>query len=401
MAESSLPVLSGLRVLDAGTTIAGPFAGTLLADLGADVISLEKPRVGDPIRAWFPMKDGISLWWKVSARNKRLITLDLSKSRGREIFLELVRVSDAVIENFRPGTFDRWGLSYETLAEANPGIIVVRISGYGQTGPYAKRPGYGTVAEAMSGIPSFTGFPGGPPTLSAYPFADMVAGTFGVVGLLSALRERESNDGRGQEVDVSLFESCFRLIESQVIGYDQLRAVKERKGNRFEEDSPRNAYESSDGAWIAISASSDQTFARLAAAISRPELAQDERFQDNIARIANNDELDRIIGQWIGARSAEEVMEAFERNDVVAGKIYSIADIFEDAQYRARNAIVSVADDDFGEVRMQDVFPRFSRSSTGVRWAGGTLGQHNAEIYADLLGMSAAEYEQLTEAGVC
>ena len=307
---SERQVLNGLRVIDAGTMVAGPFSGTLLADYGADVIKIEKPRQGDPMREWSPMKDGKSLWWKVTGRNKRLVTLDLAKPRGRELFLKLVSEADAVIENYRPGTFARWGLGYSELAAANPRIVLVHVSGYGQTGPYAERPGYGTVAEGISGIPSFTGFPDRPPTLSAFPLADCLAGVFATTSLLAAIYERDvAGTGVGQEIDVSLYEPVFRLAESQVIGYDQLGLIKQRRGNRFEEDSPRNAYETADQEWIAISASSDRTFGRLAAAIGRPELAEDARFIDNASRIANDAELDEIIAEWIRARPAEEVLK--------------------------------------------------------------------------------------------
>ena len=394
-------VLAGLLVLDAGTMVGGPFAGTLAADYGADVIKIEKPGAGDPIREWPPIKEGVSLWWKVTGRNKRLVTLDLRTERGRALFLRLVEKADAVIENFRPGTFARWGLSYEELARVNPRIVLVHVSGYGQTGPYAHRPGYGTVAEAMSGIPSFTGFPDKPPTLSAFPLADTLAATFALVGLLSAVYERDvAGSGRGQEVDVSLYEPVFRLAESQVIGYDQLGIVKQRRGNRLEEDSPRNAYATADGEWLTISASSDRTFARLAEAIGRPELALDPRFSDNASRIANDAELDGIIAAWMAARTADEIMDVLARREVVAGKVYDVEDIFEDPHFAAREDIVSVPDLDFGTVKMPGVFPRFSRSSCRVRWSGGRMGQDNDKVYGELLGLGQGELGELRAQGV-
>jgi crotonobetainyl-CoA:carnitine CoA-transferase CaiB-like acyl-CoA transferase len=384
--------MSGLRVIDAGTMVAGPFSGTLLADYGADVIKVEKPNQGDPIREWSPIKDGISLWWKVTGRNKRLVTLDLSKGKGREIFLRLVAEADAVIENYRPGTFARWGLGYEELAAVNPRIILLHVSGYGQTGPYAQRPGYGTVAEGISGVPSFTGFPDKPPTLSAFPLADCLAAVFGTMGLLAAIYERDvAGTGVGQEIDVSLYEPVFRLAESQVIGYDQLGIVKERRGNRLEEDSPRNAYGTADGEWITISASSDRTFGRLAAAIGQPELATDPRFADNASRIANDTELDEIVAAWIHVRTADDVLQTFEQADVIAGRIYTVKDIFEDPHYQARNDIVEVPDSDFGTVKMPGIFPKFSRGECQVRWPGGRLGQHNREVFTTLLGLSDDE----------
>jgi crotonobetainyl-CoA:carnitine CoA-transferase CaiB-like acyl-CoA transferase len=397
----SAGMLAGLRVLDAGTMIAGPFAGTLAADHGADVIKIEQPGAGDPIRGWSPRKDGVSLWWKVIARNKRLVTLDLSHPRGREVFLELVASADAVIENYRPGTFARWGLSYEELSAVNPRIVLVSVSGYGQTGPYASRPGYGTVAEAMSGLPSFTGFPDGPPTLSAFPLADSVAAVFALVGLLGAVYERDvRGSGRGQVVDVSLYEPLFRLVESQVIGYDQLGIVKARRGNRIEEDSPRNAYATADGEWIAISASSDRTFARLATAIGRPELPADPRYRTNADRIANDVELDAIVAAWMVERTAAEVMEQLERCDVVAGRVYTIVDALADPQYRARQTVVSVPDPDFGSVRMPGVVPGLSRTAGTVSWPGGRLGEHTDEVLHELAGLDEAGLAGLRAAGV-
>jgi crotonobetainyl-CoA:carnitine CoA-transferase CaiB-like acyl-CoA transferase len=398
---SQRQVLNGLRVIDAGTMVAGPFSGTLLADYGADVIKIEKPGQGDPIREWSPIKDGVSLWWKVTARNKRLVTLDLAKPHGRDMFLRLVGEADAVIENYRPGTFARWGLSYEELAAINPRIIVLHVSGYGQTGPYAQRPGYGTIAEGISGVPSFTGFPDKPPTLSAFPLADCLAAVFGTVGLLAAIYERDVvGTGLGQEIDVSLYEPVFRLAESQVIGYDQLGIIKERRGNRLEEDSPRNAYETSDGEWITISASSDRTFGRLAVAIERPELATDPRFVDNASRIANDGELDDIVAAWIRVRPAGDVLKTFEEADVIAGRIYTVKDIFEDPHYQARQDIVDVPDPDFGVVKMPGIFPKFSRGECEVRWPGGRIGEHNSEVFTDLLGLSEDELAAAQAEGV-
>jgi crotonobetainyl-CoA:carnitine CoA-transferase CaiB-like acyl-CoA transferase len=393
-------VLAGLRILDAGTMIGGPFACALAADYGAEVVKIEKPGDGDPMRAWSPLKDGRSLWWKVTARNKRLITLDLRTEQGRDLFLRLVERSDAVVENYRPGTFARWGFSYEELSRVNPRIVLVHVSGYGQTGPYASRPGYGTVAEAYSGIPAFTGAADGPPTLSAFPLADTLAGTFALLGLLSAVYERDvAGSGKGQEVDVSLYEPLFRIAESQVAGYAELGIVKQRRGNRIEEDSPRNAYETSDGGWIAISASSDRTFERLAAAIGQPDLPADPRFSSNAARIANDVELDGIVAAWMRERTLADALAALEDGDVVAGPVLDIAGIFADPHYIARGNIVEVPDPDLGSLRMPGVVPRFSRSTVGVRHPGGAPGSHNAEVYAEL-GLDAAGLAELEREGV-
>lgn len=392
--------LAGLRVLDAGNMIAGPLAATQLADFGAEVIKLELPGVGDSMRHWAPMKDGLSLWWKVIGRNKQLVTLALSKPRGRELFLELVRDCDILIENFRPGTFERWGLGYEVLSEINPRLVMVRVSGFGQTGPYAHRGGYGTIAEAFSGIPSFTGLPDGPPTLPGFPMADSVAATFAAMSAMFAIYHRDHGGGRGQVIDVSLYEPLFRLVESQVIGFDQLGIVKQRIGNRLAEDSPRNTYRTRDGRWIGISASSQRTFERLAETIGRPELITDPRFVDNASRCENDVALDEIIAAWFAERDEQDVMALFDEAGVVAGPVLDIRDIVKDPQYLARQNIVSVPDDDFGSVRMQNVVPRFEATPGEVRHAGRALGADNRAVYIDRLGLAPAEFDALVAEGV-
>ena len=392
--------LSGLRVIDAGTMIAGPLAATQLADFGADVIKVELPGVGDSMRHWTPVKEGRSLWWKVIGRNKRLVTLTLSKPEGQEIFRELVRSADIVIENYRPGTFERWGFGYPELAAINPGLVLVRVSGFGQTGPYAKRGGYGTIAEAFSGIPSFTGFPDRPPTLPGFPMADSVASTFAAMSAMFAVYNRDHNDGKGQVIDVSLYEPLFRLVEAQVIGFDQLGIVKQRQGNRLAEDSPRNTYRTRDGHWIGISASSQRTFERLARAIRMPELITDPRFVDNMARCTNDVALDSMLAAWFAQRDCDDVMSLFEKADVVAGPVLDIRDIFKDPHYAARRNIVAVDDDDFGTVRMQGVVPKFNATPGEVRHAGRDLGADNRAIYIEEMGMSEQEFLALQANGV-
>jgi len=392
--------LRGLRVIDAGTMIAGPLAATQLADFGADVIKVEIPRVGDSMRHWAPLKEGQSLWWKVIGRNKRLITLTLSKPRGQELFRKLVRDADIVIENYRPGTFERWGLSYTELAKINPGLVMVRVSGFGQTGPYAKRGGYGTIAEAFSGIPSFTGFPDRPPTLPGFPMADSVASTFAAMSAMFAIYNRDNGGGTGQEIDVSLYEPLFRLVESQVIGFDQLGIVKHRQGDRLAEASPRNTYETRDGRWIGISASSQRTFERLASAMGMPDLITDSRFADNSSRCANDVALDTRIAAWFRERDCDSIMALFEKAEVVAGPVLDIRDIFKDPHYIARENIVSVPDGDFGRVRMQGVTPKFARTPGEVRHSGGALGADNRSIFIDELGLSESEFSALQSEGV-
>ena len=392
--------LAGLKVLDAGNMIAGPLAATQMADFGADVIKVELPQLGDSMRHWSPIKNGKSLWWKVIGRNKKLVTLALSKPEGRDLFLELVKTADIVIENFRPGTFERWGLSYEKLQTVNPGLVMIRVSGFGQTGPYSSKGGYGTIAEAFSGVPSFTGFPDKPPTLPGFPLADSLAATFSAMAAMFAIYKRDQGDGKGQEIDVSLYEPLFRLVEAQVIGFDQLGLVKERIGNRLAEDSPRNTYETKDGRWLGISASSQKTYERLAVAIGRPDLITDVRFVNNALRCDNADALDEIIAKWVKSYSLEEVMALFEEHQVVAGPVLNIQDIFNDPQYLFRKNIVEVQDDDFGTVKMQNVVPLFSDTPGKVRHSGGELGKDNREIYIESLGMSEQRYQELLNQGV-
>lgn len=352
------------------------------------------------MRHWTPMKDGRSLWWKVIGRNKKLVTLTLSQPEGQAIFRDLARTADIVIENYRPGTFERWGLGYAALSHINPRLVLVRLSGFGQTGPYAKRGGYGTIAEAFSGIPSFTGFPDRPPTLPGFPMADSVAATFAAMAAMFAIYNRDHNGGRGQEIDVSLYEPLFRLVEAQVIGFDQLGIVKQRQGNRLSEDSPRNTYRTRDGRWIGISASSARTFERLANAMGMPELVTDPRFVDNAARCANDVELDTLIARWFAERDCDDVMTLFERSDVVAGPVLDIRDIVNDPHYRARQNIVAVPDDDFGSVRMQGVVPKFLDTPGEVRHAGRALGADNRAVYVEGMGISEERFMQLQASGI-
>lgn len=392
--------LAGLRVIDAGNMIAGPLAATQLADFGADVIKIELPGEGDSMRHWTPIKDGQSLWWKVIGRNKRLITLSLSKPRGQELFRELVRDADILVENFKPGTFEKWGLGFDELSVINPGLVMVRVSGFGQTGPYAQRGGYGTIAEAFSGIPSFTGFPDKPPTLPGFPMADSVASTFAAMAAMMAIYRRDHDGGKGQQVDVSLYEPLFRLVEAQVIGFDQLGIVKQRLGNRLAEDSPRNTYRTKDGRWIGISASSQRTFERLATTMGMPGLIDDPRFLTNASRCEHDTELDTLLAQWFTARDCDDIMRLFEAADVVAGPVLDIGDIFKDPHYAARANIVEVPDDDFGTVRMQGVTPRFVGTPGEVRHAGKALGADNHLIFVQELGLSEAELAALVAQGV-
>jgi crotonobetainyl-CoA:carnitine CoA-transferase CaiB-like acyl-CoA transferase len=393
--------LAGLNVLELGNMIAAPTAGCLLGDFGAQVVKAEHPSLGDDLRHWPPSKDGVPLWWKVTNRNKKLITLNLSRPAGQEICLRMLPDFDIVIENFRPGTMERWNLGYEQLAAVNPRIIMIRVSGYGQTGPYSGRAGYGTVAEAMSGIPSFTGFPETPPTLSAFPLVDSLAGMFAAQAALMAVYERDiAASGKGQVIDVSLYESIFRLIDSQVIGYDQKGIVKERQGNRMVEDSPRNAYKTADGEYVAISAGSQRTFSRLAEAIGLPSLNADPRFATNEARCDNADALDEIVAAWFASRTLDQAMRELDLAGAVAGPVYDIQRIMKDPHFAAREDIVTVADPQLGDIKMQAVLPKFSRTPGTIRWPGGQMGQHNEQVFGEALGIPRDELARLRADGV-
>jgi crotonobetainyl-CoA:carnitine CoA-transferase CaiB-like acyl-CoA transferase len=393
--------LEGLRVLELGNMIAAPTAGCMLADFGAEVVKVEHPQHGDDLRRWPPLKDGVSLWWKVTNRNKKLITIDLSRREGQALCRSMIPRFDVLLENFRPGTLEQWGLGYEQLAALQPGLVMVRISGYGQTGPYSRRPGYGTVAEAMSGMPSFTGFPDMPPTLSAFPLVDAISGVFAAEAAVMAIYERDhGGSGKGQVVDVSLFESMFRLIDNQVIAYDQLGLVKPRLGNRMEEDSPRNVYRTLDGDYVAISAGSQKTFARLADAIERPELNDDERFSTTENRCRNAEVLDSILVSWFAGRTLASAMATLQANDVVAGPVLDIRQIFCDPQYAAREDIIAVEDEELGTIRMQAPLPKFSRTPGGVLSAGGRLGEASESYLRTELGLGADEWSSLHSSGV-
>jgi crotonobetainyl-CoA:carnitine CoA-transferase CaiB-like acyl-CoA transferase len=393
--------LKGLRVIDTGMMIAGPMGCTLLADFGADVIKIETPNGGDAMRTRPPQKGPHSLWWKVIGRNKRMVTLNLSKPEGQAIFKRLVEDADIVVENFRPGTFERWGLGYDVLSAINPGLVFVRVSGYGQTGPYAKRGGYGTVAECFTGIPASSGFPDRPPTLLSIALSDSVAASFLAMAAMFAIYERDQGgSGRGQVIDVSLYEPLFRLAEAQTIGYDQLGNVRQRIGNRSTSDSPRNIYTTRDERYISISASTQASFDRLVEAMGRPELAKDPRFTDGFLRQDNADALDEIIAQWFRENDFDNICTRFEEGDVVHGPVLDIADIFKNPQYLARESITEVADADFGTVRMQNAIPFFSRTPGRVRHPGRALGADNEDIYCGELGMPGDALADLKAKGV-
>lgn len=392
-------VLEGVRVLDLTTIVSGGTATALLADFGADVIKVEQPGTGDPLRAWGPIKEGQSLWWKVLSRSKRSVTLNLRDPRGQQMLKELAARSDILVENFRPGTLERWNLGHDVLDAANPGLVMVRISGFGQTGPYRDRPGFGTVAEAMSGYVFVSGMPGGPPLLPPIPLADEVAGLFGALAGLMALRYRDRT-GRGQVVDVSLYEPLFRLLIPHIPQYALMGRRPEGIGNRFPDAAPRNLYRTSDGEWIALSASTQRVFDRLAHAMGRDDLLADPRFADNKSRVANVDALDEIIQHWMEQRTLDAALESLEHAEAVAGPIYDAARILGDSQYAARENVLTIEDLDLGSVPMPGIVPRLSVTPGRVTHAGPRLGEHNRQVYGELLGLDDDGIAQLAAEGV-
>jgi len=394
--------LDGIRVLELGTLISGPFAGRLLGDMGAEVIKIELPGKPDPLRTWGQAeRDGQHFFWTVHARNKKAATLDLRHPRGRRLFLQLVTESDVIVENFRPGTLERWDLGYDVLREHNRGIVLVRVSGYGQTGPDAGKAGYASVAEATSGLRHMNGFPGGPPPRLALSLGDSLAGMFAAQGALAALYRRTVT-GEGQVVDVALTESCLAIQESTIPDYDVGGVVRGPSGTRLEGIAPSNIYRSADGSWVVIAANQDSVFARLCAAMGQPELADDPRFVDHGARGRHQDELDDIIGAWAAGRAPGDIIATLSDAGVIAGPINTVAEVVADPQLQARGMIADHFDDRLGRnVKGPGIMPLLSESPGAIRRAGSARpGQDNAEVFADLLGVAAEELESLRAEGV-
>ena len=389
--------LDGIRVIEVGTLISGPFAGRLLGDLGAEVIKIEPPGQPDPLRTWGQAElDGHHFFWTVHARNKKAATLNLRGAKGRELFLDLVQRSDIIVENFRPGTLEKWGLGYDVLRERNRGIILVRVSGYGQTGPEAGKAGYASVAEAASGLRHMNGFPGGPPPRLALSLGDSLAGMFAVQGALAALYRRTIT-GEGQVVDAALTESCLAIQESTIPDYDVGGVVRGPSGTRLEGIAPSNIYRTADGSWVVIAANQDTVFRRLCTAMGRPELATDDRFANHVARGRNQDELDKIIGDWASQRQPGDIISTLSDAGVISGPINTVAEVVEDPQLRARGMIA-----DHWDERVQrtvlgpGVVPVLSETPGTIRNAGPARpGQHNDDVYIGLLGKTAAELDAL------
>jgi crotonobetainyl-CoA:carnitine CoA-transferase CaiB-like acyl-CoA transferase len=394
--SSSLP-LQGLRVLDLATLFAGPLCATMLGDFGADVVKVEHPARPDPSRGHGPAKDGVGLWWKVLGRNKRTITLDLSAPGGRDTLLRLAATADVVVENFRPGTLEKWGLGWDELSAANPRLVLTRITGFGQFGPYSHRPGFGTLAEAMSGFAAATGEPEGPPTLPPFGLADSVAALASAYAVMTALAARTTT-GRGQVVDMAIIEPILAMLGPQALWYDQLGYVQPRTGNRSRNNAPRNIYRTADGSWLAVSTSAQSVAERVMRLVGRPELVEEPWFATGSGRAEHADELDAAVGGWIARRTREEATCAFEKAEAAIAPVYDIRDVMDDPQYRALGTITEVPDPELGPLRMQNVLFRLSETPGSIRWAGRPHGADTEDVLAEL-GMTPSDIAALRTQG--
>lgn len=376
--------LAGLRVVEMGQLIAGPFCGQLLGDMGADVVKIEEPATGDPVRQWGQAHpQGQSLWWAVLGRNKRSVTLNLRSEAGQRVAQQLIAGADVVIENFRPGSLEKWGMDYHSLSAENPGLIMVRVSGFGQTGPYASRPGYGSIGEAMGGLRYVVGDPATPPSRVGISIGDTLAATFAALGTLSALHERHRS-GRGQVVDSSIYESVLGVMESLVPDWAVGGIQRERSGAILPKIAPSNVYPTRDGKWIIIGANQDTVFGRLCTAMNRPELAKDPRYADHHARGDHQAELDDLIAAFTSGIDAEPLEALLEKHSVPVGKIFRPQEMLGDPQYRARESITTVPHPVLGDVPMQNTFPKLSRTDGGIRWPGPALGEHTEQVLEEL-----------------
>ncbi|WP_026074250.1 CaiB/BaiF CoA transferase family protein [Brevibacillus massiliensis] len=392
--------LEGLRVLELGTLVAAPFAGKIFAEFGAEVIKVEAPGTGDPLRNWRAMHEDSSIWWYVQARNKKSITVDMRLPEGQEVVRSLVEKVDVIIENFRPGTLAKWGLDYETLSKINPGLIMASISGYGQTGPYRSKPGFGSVGEAIGGLRYLTGFPDRPPVRVGIAIGDIVAGMYAVIGTMFALHARNNHpEKRGQWVDVALYESVFSLMEGILPEFDLKGIVRERTGSTLPGIAPSNTYECSDGKYIVIGANSDSIFKRMMYAIGRGDLAEDPQYADNQGRAERADFLDEVIGNWTKQYPLKEVQKRLDEAAVPVGPIYSIEDIVKDEHYKEREMLKSVTLPDGRKVLVPGIVPKLSETPGDLEWSGPKLGQHNQEIFAGLLQLSQEAIGKLKEKG--
>ena len=399
-AEERSGPLSDLRVLEMGQLIAGPFCGQLLADFGAAVIKIEQPGKGDPMREWGREKPhGKSLWWPVIARNKMSITLNARTPRGQDLIRRLVEHADILVENFRPGTMERWKLGYDELSRINPRLVMIRVSGFGQTGPYAERAGYGAIGEAMGGLRYVVGDPSAPPSRVGISIGDTLAATFGALGGIMAIHARERT-GRGQVVDSAIYEAVLAVMESLVTEYQQVGFVRERTGAILPNVAPSNVYPTGDDKIVLIAANQDTVFKRLAAAMGRPELAEDERYATHSARGNHQQDLDALIAEWSRTLDSAALVDLLNENGVPTGHMYRAPEMFEDAHFTARQSIIKIAHEEFGELAMQNVVPKLSHTPGKVTSLGPALGEHNDDVYRGLLGLDDAALASLSDDGV-
>jgi crotonobetainyl-CoA:carnitine CoA-transferase CaiB-like acyl-CoA transferase len=390
--------LQDIKVIDMATLFAGPMAATMLGDFGADVIKIEHPKNGDPVRTHGSSKNGVGLWWKMLARNKKSVTLYLGSPEGQEIFKKLVIDADVVIENFRPGTLEKWGLGYDELVKINPKLVLARVTGFGQIGPYATRPGFGTLAEAMSGFASITGTADGPPTLPPFGLADGISALTTAYAIMTALHARTIT-GKGQVIDLAIIEPILTVLGPQVIAYDQLGEIQERRGNRSSNNAPRNTYITADGKWVAISTSAQAIAERVMHLVGRPELIDEPWFASGAERAKHADELDEAVGGWIAQRNRDEVMAEFEAAQAAVAPIYDITDIFKDEQFAALGTIKTVQDEELGPIKFQNVLFRLSDTPGAINTAGPSLGKHTKEVL-NKYGISDDQIAELKTKGV-
>ncbi len=400
MAEAGGAPLAGLRVIDAATLAAGPMVATMLGEFGAEVIKVEQPGVGDPLRTWGELKDGIGLFWKSMSRNKQCVTLDLRGADGQELFHRLLDLSDVVVVNNRPSALAEWGLDYESLHRAHPRLVVLHVSGYGAGGPKSDRPGFGTLAEAMSGFAQVTGQPDGPPTLPPFFLADGVAAQSATAAVMMALYHRDVHGAGGQLIDVNLIEPLARLIETSTLAYSHLGKIPGRVGNLLPASAPRNAYRTSDGKWLAVSSASPNIALRVFRAIDRPELVADPEYADPVKRQARALEVDWLVADWVAGRTLEEAMAVFERAEVAAAPVYDARQLLADEHLRARGTFPQVEDPDLGPMTVQAPVARMSESPGRVDHLGRALGADNDAVYGGLLGLDAERLTGLRATGV-
>ncbi|MEK9652928.1 MAG: CaiB/BaiF CoA-transferase family protein [Betaproteobacteria bacterium] len=391
--------LDGIKVLELGQLIAGPFCTRIMGEFGAQVIKIESPRGGDPLRKWRKLYQDKSLWWLLQARNKKSVTVDLKNPRGQEIVRKLAEEADIVVENFRPGSMEKWGLGYEELSKVNPGLIMVRLSGYGQTGPYRDRPGFGSIGEAMGGLRYVTGYPDRAPVRVGISLGDAIASLYGVIGALMALRQRDVNGGIGQIVDVALYEAVFSFMESMVPEYDMFKFVRERTGSTLPGIAPSNSYLTKDGKFVVIGANGDSIFKRMMQAIGRSDLADDPELVHNDGRAKRSDELDEIIGNWCSQHDLKHVLETLENADVPSGKIFDVVDIVNDIHYKARDMIQEQKLSGGETLLVPGIVPKLSKNPGQTLWLGPDLGEHTHEVLGSL-GLSDEELKSLKQSGV-